>query len=171
MNPIGKEKEDLALLAAIDALPDSSDKKALLSALFKNAVGQYKFSIIDFADYARRRAQIADAVNEHIAENNEKKMRETPEFQIGDIVEILNLAPDQAKYLPAPKDFIGMRYKIKRIFAPKELDDNENFIFWLDEFPINSIMFDTYFTAAQLYLYHRPDESGQISKEEKGGEV
>lgn len=87
------------------------------------------------------------------------------EFQIDDIVEVLNLTPEQTKHLDATY-LVGMKYYVEKIWPPKTLLNSQLETWYiLRGFPLNGWGDTTFFTKAQLRLYHRPDISlERISK-------
>jgi len=79
---------------------------------------------------------------------------ENDKLQVGDIVEILNLLPEQAQRLPNSSQFIGMRYRIEKMHPPGFLLSSQTTTkVVLAGFPENLLGFTTFFDLDQLLLY------------------
>lgn len=79
---------------------------------------------------------------------------ENDKLQVGDIVEILNLLPEQAERLPNASQFIGMRYRIEKMHPPGFLLSSQTTTkVVLAGFPENRLGFTTFFDLDQLLLY------------------
>lgn len=88
----------------------------------------------------------------------------TTEFQVDDIVEVLNLNIEQAKYFSEPNIFIGMRYRIEKIWPAGYIFEDKGPVAVLVGFPMNAVESTTFFEFSQLLHYTGQPSSNLITK-------